>query len=45
MLHFKINEKSVTHLIDDKFSVKLNPTIMKEIENIIGLNRVWTDNK
>ncbi|MEA2021232.1 MAG: DNA polymerase III subunit alpha, partial [Candidatus Caldatribacteriota bacterium] len=45
MLHFKKHEKSVTHLIDDKFSVKLNHEIIKEIENIIGLDRVWLDNK
>jgi len=45
MLHFKKNEKSVTHLIDDKFSVNLNHEIIKEIENIIGLDRVWIDNK
>ena len=43
ILHFKRNEKSITHRIDSKFAIKLTNEFMREIENIIGNNGTWIE--
>ena len=43
ILHFKRNEKSITHRIDSKFAIKLTNELMREIENIIGNNGTWIE--
>ena len=43
ILHFKRNEKSITHHIDSKFAIKLTNEFMREIENIIGNNGTWIE--
>ena len=43
ILHFKRNEKSITHRIDSKFAIKLTNEFMRGIENIIGNNGTWIE--
>ena len=43
ILHFKRNEKSITHRIDSKFAIKLTNEFMRGIENIIGDNGAWIE--
>ena len=43
MLHFKSFQKSVTHLIDKRFSVMLDREFINEIERIVGENKLWVD--
>jgi len=45
ILHFKRNKGNVTHLIDNKYSIKIDQEIMREIEKVTGQNKIWTENR
>ena len=45
ILHFQRNGKSITHLIDKKFSVDLKSEIVDDIRNIIEKDKVWIEKR
>jgi len=43
IIHFKEPKKTILHIIDKKYSVKINDESIEKIRNILGNDKVWVE--